>query len=88
MAGADFSGCDLTAASFEGANLDGAKLTGSVAEGTAFSQTLETVGDITGVDFTDAVIRTDINRKLCARPDAKGANPKTGVETRDSLFCP
>mmetsp|Transcript_4589 Transcript_4589/g.11823 ORF Transcript_4589/g.11823 Transcript_4589/m.11823 type:complete len:188 (+) Transcript_4589:55-618(+) len=87
LAGADLSGCDLTAASFEGANLDGTVLTNAVAEGTAFSQTLEGVGDVRGVDFTDAVIRSDINKKLCARPDAAGTNPKTGVETRDSLFC-
>ncbi|KAJ8604822.1 hypothetical protein CTAYLR_001024 [Chrysophaeum taylorii] len=88
VAGADFSGSDLTAASFEGANLDGTKLTGSVCEGSAFSQTLETVGDISQVDFTDAVIRQDINRRLCERSDAKGVNPTTGVSTRDSLFCP
>lgn len=87
LAGADFSGCDLSAASFEGANLEGVKLTNAIAEGTAFSQTIEDVGDITGVDFTDAVIRSDINKKLCSRSDAIGVNPKTSVETRDSLFC-
>ncbi|KAJ1453469.1 hypothetical protein M885DRAFT_524407 [Pelagophyceae sp. CCMP2097] len=87
LAGADFSNCDLSGASFEGANLEGAIFTGAVAEGTAFSPTLDDVGDVEGVDFTDAVMRSDVQKHLCARPDAKGTNKVTGVDTRDSLLC-
>mmetsp|Transcript_16352 Transcript_16352/g.21376 ORF Transcript_16352/g.21376 Transcript_16352/m.21376 type:complete len:191 (+) Transcript_16352:55-627(+) len=87
LAGADLSNADISAASFEGANLEGAKFNGVVAQGTAFSQTLEDVGDISNSDFTDAIMRPDVQKKLCSRPDAKGKNPKTGVDTRESLFC-
>jgi len=87
LEGADFSKADLTAASLEGANLKEVTLTDAIAEGAAFSQTLEDVRDIQGADFTDAIIQTYVQRNLCARPDAKGVNPKTKVPTRDSLFC-
>lgn len=88
LQGADFSDADLTSASLEGANLEGVKLTGSVAEGTAFSQTLIDAGDITGVDFTDAVIQPYVQKEICKRKDAAGTNAVTGMSTRDSLFCP
>ena len=60
-------------------NLEGTKLTGALAEGTAFSQTILDAGDLTGADFTDAVIQPYVQKELCKR--AKGA-------TADSLFCP
>lgn len=45
--------------------------------------------DITGADFTDALISPEITiAKLCARPDATGTNSKTGANTRESLMCP
>ena len=75
------SGADLSAASLEGANLEGTKLTGALAEGTAFSQTILDAGDLTGADFTDAVIQPYVQKGLCGRKDVTGA-------TRDSLFCP
>ena len=87
LAKADFSKADISGASFEGANLEGTILTDTIAEGTAFSQTLVDVADISGTDFTDAIMRSDIQKNLCKRPDAKGTNPKTQVDTRDSLFC-
>lgn len=53
----------------------------------ALTSSLNQVGDITGADFTDALLRKDIVKSLCKRPDAAGTNPTTGVDTRDSLLC-
>jgi len=84
---ADYTGADLTGASFEGANLKDTILKDTVLEGAYFSETVELAADIRGADFTDANIRKDIVDKLCQRPDAEGENPRTGVDTRDSLLC-
>jgi len=44
------------------------------------------VKSITGADFTDALMRKDVQQMLCKIAD--GVNPTTGVATRDSLYCP
>jgi hypothetical protein len=41
--------------------------------------------DIAGADFTDALIDNFQRLKMCKK--AKGTNPSTGIETRESLFC-
>ncbi|CAM9206878.1 unnamed protein product [Discosporangium mesarthrocarpum] len=84
---ADFTDANLGTASMEGADLEGAIFKNTVATGSYFSEGVGKVGDISGADFTEALIRQDIQETLCKRLDAKGTNSVTGVETRDSLLC-
>jgi uncharacterized protein YjbI with pentapeptide repeats len=41
--------------------------------------------DITGADFTDALIDSGTVTKLCKT--ASGVNTHTGTDTRESLMC-
>ena len=40
---------------------------------------------IDGADFTDVIVRSDINKTLCSL--SKGTNVKTGISTSESLNC-
>lgn len=92
LKGANFEGADLTGASMEGSALDETSFRNSILEGAYFSSSslVKTV-DIQGADFTEALLRDDMSKKLCegnsVRQKASGENPSTGVATRDSLFC-
>ena len=88
LVNADFSGADLGGAALEDTSMDGASLKGSVAAGAYFSASLLDVATLEDADFTDASIPLKTLPQVCARPDAKGTNPVTGVDTAESLMCP
>ncbi|KAL6774562.1 CPLD61 [Auxenochlorella protothecoides x Auxenochlorella symbiontica] len=83
---AKFVGTDLSAADLESADLEGADLTNAVLQGTLLTNAQwKRVASIEGADFTDALIRKDVEASLCRL--AKGTNPTTGTDTRESLHC-
>jgi uncharacterized protein YjbI with pentapeptide repeats len=43
---------------------------------------------VENADFSDAQFPAKSLALLCDRPDMKGTNPVTGVNTRDSAMCP
>ena len=75
----------MTGASFEGANLLDTKLTDAIAVNTYWTETALKLGDISGADFSDTLFDRFTQKKLCEK--AKGTNPKTKVDTRESLLC-
>jgi uncharacterized protein YjbI with pentapeptide repeats len=96
LTGVSFFAANLEDANFEGANLinatlDSARffktnLKNAILEG-AFAANAKFDGAIVdGADFTDVLLRPDEQKKLCKV--AKGVNPVTGRDTRETLYCP
>lgn len=81
LEGANLSGATLDLARFNRANLTNAILEGAFAANARFAGAI-----ITGADFTDVLMRSDIEAQLCKI--AEGTNPTTGRNTRETLFCP
>ena len=84
---ADFTGADLTNANIGQCNLTGtifkdANLSGAIVSGA----NMDDVGDIDGSDWSDVIVRKDVNDKLCAKKP-QGLNPATGNPTAMTLFC-
>jgi len=52
------------------------------------SRTISDASKISGADFSEAVMPEKTLKALCSREDAKGVNPTTKMETRESLMCP
>ena len=87
--GSNFEGADLTLANIEMAQFSRANLKNAILKEMYVSGAtlFEGVKDIEGSDWTDTMLRKDQQKYLCAHPTAKGTNPTTGVDTRESLMC-
>jgi uncharacterized protein YjbI with pentapeptide repeats len=101
FANANLTGVSLIGGNFDSADMSGANLTNALLDTARFTHTNFTnailVGAFTsvtnfdgaiidGADFTDVMLRKDVQMKLCKV--AKGTNPTTGKDTRESLECP
>ncbi|PSC68128.1 pentapeptide repeat [Micractinium conductrix] len=81
---ANFTGANLRNADLELVELEGADLSDAVLEGAMLTNAqFGRVKSIKGADFSDVLIRKDVQNGLCKIAD--GVNPTTGVATRDSL---
>lgn len=87
--GSNFDNADMTQANVEMAQFNRATLHNTVMREMYVSGAtlFEGVKDIEGSDWTDTYLRKDQQKYLCAHPTAKGTNPVTGVDTRESLMC-
>ncbi|WP_254216787.1 pentapeptide repeat-containing protein [Synechococcus sp. CCY 9618] len=82
---ADFSGADLSDTLMDKVDMSGVDLTGAVLRRAIASGSDFTGATVTDADFTDALIDRVDQRILCR--DARGSNPVTGADTRQSLDC-
>lgn len=83
----DFTGARMNGANFELARLQGTNFTNAIAtEMYVNSATRMEPTTIEGADFTDTPFRKDQLAYLCSI--AKGTNPVTKVDTKESLQCP
>ena len=82
LSGATLAGANLDDAVFARADLTDANLSGAIVSGA----NMDELGDIDGSDWTDVIVRKDVNDKMCAK-NPQGVNAVTGNPTAMSLFC-
>jgi uncharacterized protein YjbI with pentapeptide repeats len=87
--GSNFEDADLSLANVEMAQFNRANLKNAIMREMYVSGAtlFEGVSNIEGSDWTDTFLRKDQQKYLCGHPTAKGTNPVTGVDTRESLMC-
>lgn len=85
LEGANLEGANLSLATLDTARLVGANLKDAVLEGAFAFNTKFNDAVIDGADFTDVLLRDDMQAVLCKV--AKGVNPTTGRKTRETLDC-
>lgn len=87
--GSDFEGADMSLANVEMAQFNRANLKNAVLHEmyVSGSTLFEGVANIEGSDWSDTFLRKDQQKLLCSLPSAKGTNPTTGIDTRESLMC-
>mmetsp|Transcript_15440 Transcript_15440/g.22017 ORF Transcript_15440/g.22017 Transcript_15440/m.22017 type:complete len:243 (+) Transcript_15440:41-769(+) len=87
--GSDFEGADMSYVNIEMAQLSRCNLKNAILkEMYVGGSTIFTgVQDIEGSDWSESMLRKDQQNYLCSHPTAKGTNPVTGVDTRESLMC-
>ena len=85
LEGANLEGANLSYATLDSARMVDANLKDAVLEGAFAASTKFNRANIEGADFTDVLMRKDMQDILCAV--ATGTNPTTGRETRETLEC-
>ena len=87
--GSDFEDADMTQVNLEMAQLSRSNLKNVVAREmyVGGATIFDGIKDIENSDWTDTYLSKYQKKLLCNHPTAKGTNPVTGVDTRDSLMC-
>jgi len=87
--GSNFEDADMTLSNLEMAQLKQANMKNTVAREmyVGGSTILDDIKSIENSDWTDTFLPKYQKKVLCNHPTAKGTNPTTGADTRESLMC-
>ena len=89
LAGSKFNDANMKLVNLEMADLSNADLRGAdLTQAYMAGAVIKDLKLIDDTDWTDVDMRKDQRKYVCGLESAKGKNPTTGVETRDSLACP